>query len=309
VINAPQPKESVTAEAPLAKTPEARDAGAEARGRRRSDRVFIKIPIEVSGTDLAGNSFRELTHTLAINRNGASIVLTSSLPLQKQITVKNIQTGQSCIFQASRTYTVGPQGLREWAVECLEPAPNFWRISFPDWPEATSIEEGIGCLLECMVCQYREMTRVSLSEYRTIEGASLARDCIWCGKQTQWRFADVQGEQTSSPDSQDWGTAASLSSGVELRREDRRIVQLPILIRDVQGREESTTTEDVSRSGLRCTADMDLQRGEQVLLWRGTEEGVGEPEFRGQVIWRREINEKHRFRYGMKVGPVGGSGA
>jgi hypothetical protein len=105
--------------------------------------------------------------------------------------------------------------------------------------------------------------------------------------------------------SQDWGEAVSVSSGLELRREDRRIVQLPIVIRHADGREESTTTEDVSRSGLCCTANIELSGGERVVLRRPAEGTSGEPEFRGQVIWRREINEKRKFLYGMKVGPAG----
>lgn len=170
--------------------------------------------------------------------------------------------------------------------------------------DQSSFDEGVGCLLECTVCQYREMTRLSLSEYRTIENTSLPRDCVWCGERTEWRLAVIEGDETWFLGSQDWGEAISLSSGLELRREDRRIVQLPILIRHADGREESTTTEDVSMSGLCCTANIELNGGERVVLRRPAEGTSGEAEFRGQVIWRREINEKRKFLYGMKVGPA-----
>jgi hypothetical protein len=279
---------------------------ATALGRRRSDRVLIKIPIEVTGEDLEGNSFMELAHTMVINRNGASFVLPNAIMPGQEIMIKNLQTVQSCRFRACRGSKDLPGGLREWAVECLDPAPNFWRISFPGFPEkASPTEETSACLLECVVCHYREMTRVTLSEYRsTVEQTSLARNCIWCGEQTEWKFAVIEdhGEATSSQDAQDWETAVSLASGVELRREERRIVQLAISIRHDDGREESTTTEDVSKSGIRCCANMSLKVGERAVVVLAAGEVPGEGEFRAQIMWRREIDEDKGFLYGMKLG-------
>jgi hypothetical protein len=67
-----------------------------------------------------------------------------------------------------------------------------------------------------------------MSEYReTVEQTSLARNCIWCGKETEWKFAVIADsvEETSSQEMEDWESAVSLASGMELRREERRIVQ------------------------------------------------------------------------------------
>jgi hypothetical protein len=301
-----QPLKTAEANVQLATTADATTPSAMAMGRRRSDRVLINIPIEVIGEDLAGNSFRERAHTMVINRNGASFVLPAAIMPGKEIIVKNLQTAQSCRFLACRGGKDLPGGLREWAVECLDPAPNFWRISFPELPEKNSVtEETSACLLECVVCHYREMTRVTLSEYRaTVEQASLARNCIWCGKQTEWKFAVIEdnGEATSAQDAQDWQAAVSLASGVELRREERRIVQLPILIKHDDGRAESTTTEDVSKSGIRCCANMSLKVGERARIRLASPEGPGEGEFRAQIMWRREVDEDRPFVYGMKLG-------
>ena len=300
------PEKAAEANFPLDRAVDATIPSAMAMGRRRSDRVLIKIPIEVTGEDVEGNSFTELAHTMVINRNGASFVLPNSIMPGQEIIVKNLQTAQSCRFRACRGSKDLPGGLREWAIECLDPAPNFWRISFPEFPERTApTEESSACLLECVVCHYREMTRVTMSEYRaTVEQTSLSRNCIWCGKETEWKFAVIEDnvESTSSQDGQDWETAVSLASGVELRREERRIVQLPILIRHNDGRAESTTTEDVSKSSIRCCANMSLKVGERAIVILASGEGPGEGEFRAQIMWRREIDEDKGFLYGMKLG-------
>jgi hypothetical protein len=304
--------------AAAAKVPETMPAGAAAplaaaRQPRRSDRVLIKIPLQVSGKDLEGNPFTERAQTMAINRNGASFVLRNSLLPEEQITVKNLQSSQSCRFRVRRGAKDLPGGLREWGIECLDPTPSFWGISFPELPEQTSAdEETSGCLLECAACHYREMTRLTLSDYRkTVERTSLVRSCIWCGRQTEWKFAVIEEdvETASSQGLQDWEVAVSLTSGMELRREDRRIVQLPILIKHEDGREESTKTEDVSRSGVCCAANMELTIGDRVFVKLASNDGPGEGGFRAQVIWRRQIDEKRGNLYGLKLGPAAAAGS
>jgi hypothetical protein len=277
-----------------------------AKDLRRSDRLLIRIPVEVSMTDLEGNSITERTHTLAIDRNGASFALRNSFRKKDQITVKNLHTSQLCRFRACEAIQDLPDGFREWGMECVDPAPNFWNISFPGMPEKPSVEEqSAGCLLECTVCHYREMTRVTLSEYRmTVEKTSSARDCIWCGKQTEWKFAIIEEdvEATSTPGVKERDAAVSLASRVEIRREERRTVQLPIWIRHQDGREELTRTENVSRSGVCCAASMEVEVGDRVLVRLVSDEGPGEAEFLAQIMWCRKLNEKRGTLYGMKLG-------
>jgi len=117
---------AVGAKVPEAKSSDSTAASAMGRPSRRSDRVHIRIPLQVSGKDLEGNSFTELAQTMVINRNGASFALRNSLVPEEQITVKNLQSGQSCRFRARRGAKDLPGGLREWGIECLDLAPHFW---------------------------------------------------------------------------------------------------------------------------------------------------------------------------------------
>jgi hypothetical protein len=308
VSNAPQrpPKAAIAAKVPEA-TPAPIVSSELTRSSRRSDRVLIRIPLQLSGHDLAGNTFVERAHTMTVNRNGGSLVIRNSLLPEEQITVKNLQTGQVCKCRVHRAAKDLPGGLREWAIECLDPAPNFWNISFPESSEKPRAEEDISCLLECGVCHYREMTRVNLSEYRTIvENSSSERNCVWCGKKTDWKFALIEEvpELTADSDEPAWELAVGLAAGAELRREDRRAVPLPISIRHEDGRAETTVTEDVSRSGVSCVADMNLSVGDHVVIKIGPHEGSGEAEFRAQIVWRREVNKTRKMLYGMKLGPA-----
>ncbi len=240
------------AEAPHGNTPSAM-----AYSLRRTERVLLRIPLEVSGTDADGNPLMERTHTQDINRNGASIALRDSLRPAGQVTIKNLRTRQSCRFRVCRATRDLPGGIREWAVECLDPAPNFWGVSFADSPEESG-EERVGSLLECTTCHCREMANLTLPEYQTIaRRTSLARYCVWCGMGREWKFANAeelaQAKPSEAPEVE--GSVA----GVDRRHEERRIARLPISIRHEDGREEFSITDNVSRNGLCCSANMNCK--------------------------------------------------
>jgi hypothetical protein len=61
-------------------------------------------------------------------------------------------------------------------------------------------------------------------------------------------------------------------------------------------------TEDVSRSGIRCRANIDLQLGESAFIRLASPDGPDEDEFHARIMWRREIDEDCGFLYGMKLG-------
>ena len=280
-----QARKAAEAEGAEAEAPHETAPSAIGQAFRRGNRVLLRIPLEVSGTDLVGNPFTERTHTLNINRKGASFVLRNSLCPEAQMTVKNLQTGQSCRFRACRAKQDLPGGLSEWGVECVDPAPIFWGISFPEATvDPSAEEENIGSLLECTVCSYREMTQLTLSQYRTIvEETSLARYCSWCEEVTGWEFA----------------VAVSLPSDAEKCRKERRIARLPISIRHEDGREEFTIAENVSKSGVCFAANMELEVGDRVFLTLESDEGSGEVETRAQIMWRRRLSEKGGNLYGL----------
>ncbi len=93
--------------------------------RRRSDRVFIPVPLVVSGEGADGKAFEEETHTLRVNSTGALIALGAGVRVGQNITVLNRRTDRA---QPCLVAYVGAAGPRkpEVGVEFTSAAPGFW---------------------------------------------------------------------------------------------------------------------------------------------------------------------------------------
>jgi hypothetical protein len=103
-------------------------------GRRRSMRVLLSVPINVSGKTKANQAFDEETRTLVVNAHGALISLAAKVIAGQEVTLSNKST-QSTI--GCRIVYVGnpTSGKMQMGVEFLKPCPSFWQIDFPpdDW--------------------------------------------------------------------------------------------------------------------------------------------------------------------------------
>ena len=97
-----------------------------------SERILVKIPVDVSGIATNGEAFIERTFTLAIAPNGAYISLRNSPRPREPITITNIGTRQARAFRICDSDVDPASGVVAWGVECVEPAPNFWQIRFPE---------------------------------------------------------------------------------------------------------------------------------------------------------------------------------
>lgn len=111
---------------------------------RRSTRLAIAIPITVSGTDSAGESFRESTRTAVINKHGAKLLTLHQLSLGAEISIENKPLGRmakaTVVWVGDRR---SPKDAQEVGVQLLE-ASNIWGIEFPpeDWQEGPPTEAG-----------------------------------------------------------------------------------------------------------------------------------------------------------------------
>jgi hypothetical protein len=269
---------------------------------RRTERVMMKIPLEVSAKDAHGRTFTERTHTQLLNRNGASMLLRHVLASNSPVTIKNLESGQTCRFRVRNSSAELPGGLREWGVELLDPVPNFWRISFMD-SDVGGGDQSIGSLLECLGCHCREMTKLTMEEYSALVSSNTSvRPCKWCERDTDWKFVVIEDDSaTSSPAAKAGAATPETEAEAERRRADRRVVRMPVAIRHQDGREEKAVTENVSRTGICCAARMELAAGERAFLRLISEQGVGQAEFRAIVMWRRRMQETSGVLYGMKM--------
>jgi len=103
-------------------------------GRRRSMRVLLSVPIQVSGKTTAGRDFQEETRTLVVNAHGALISLAAPVAAEQKIKVANNATHQT---MECRVVYLGTQqgGKTQMGIEFLKASRIFWQIDFPpdDW--------------------------------------------------------------------------------------------------------------------------------------------------------------------------------
>ena len=266
---------------------------------RRTERVFLRIPVEVKGKGPEGKPFQEKTFTLVVNRDGARISLNNTLRPGDELSITNLQTKISCPFRVvHRTSDTLGEGAPEWGVQCLEPEVNFWGINFPRKTPATMQPELVDALLECAQCHSRELAQLALEQYRELIGqSSLTRNCVKCNGQTLWSFGfvEVEAQELEDVPAQQPVAAAEgqdSSGGAERRRAKRVTVKLPVRIRLEDGREEIARTENLSKTGVCFSSDLSMQEGELLRLTVGYSEGSHEAEVMGRVVWRRPLQDK-----------------
>jgi len=99
-------------------------------GRRRSQRVALSMPVVVSEPQSAQKEPREKTRTLSVSLYGGLMTLRWNVNRGQSLLVTN---PYSRVSQECRVVYVGAneQEERQVGFEFLEPAHNFWNISFP----------------------------------------------------------------------------------------------------------------------------------------------------------------------------------
>jgi hypothetical protein len=113
--------------------------------QRRSQRILLSVPVQVSGRNANGALFSEETTTLIVNAQGGLIALKQEVAVGQTISVKHETTLQE-ISSAVMNIEAGTDGVREIGIEFVRPDTKFWRVTFPpiDWtsrsPEAKRFE-------------------------------------------------------------------------------------------------------------------------------------------------------------------------
>lgn len=266
--------------------------------KRRTERILLRLPIEVKGTLTNGKPFREKTHSVAINRHGARIILNHDVPPESRLTITNLQNSLSTPFRVVER--VGkPKGEQaEWGVECLQPELNFWGIFFPPLDETHAAEDLIDTLLECAHCHARELAQLTLPEYQAIvTRTSLHRACATCQGKTEWTFGFVEGDPREAYQGPAAVPAPATTNARDRRGAKRVPVKLPVRIRV----EEIGETENLSHSGVCFSSNLVLKVGDSIMVTVGYEPGCGNQEVTGRVVWRQEIVGSTRFLYGVQL--------
>jgi hypothetical protein len=111
----------------------AKDNSLLSRGRRRPQRVALRVPASVH-VALQGKQSSFGATTLSVSNAGALLILEKALEQETRLVLEHGQTKERVACRVTRPAREIPEGFQV-AVEFDSPAPNFWGIAFPpaDW--------------------------------------------------------------------------------------------------------------------------------------------------------------------------------
>lgn len=209
---------------------------------RRSDRVYMTVPIRIAGTDAMGFSFVEEAWTVVVSRHGAKILASRKLVPDQEVSVHCAETGADADARVLGQIGEEPQGIY-YGISFLDDAANPWGIEFPPLDKG---KEAVGrAVLECVGCHKREVVHLDEFEIEVLEANdAINRYCMKCTESTLWKKSLGEALSASEP------AAVESTAGQEKRREPRRDLRVRACIRSVEFGEEIVWTRNISRGGL-----------------------------------------------------------
>ncbi len=225
--------------------------------KRRSDRIYLRLPIQVSGTDCKHFAFADHTETLVLSAHGALILLKRDLVPEQEVSIYFAPARREVAARVVGQIGEDAEG-RYYGVEFLDPEANLWEIEFP--PLAKSEDAAARVLLECENCHRREVAYLNEFEAEVYE----ANRCIWrtcqrCGETRPWWEVGAEDLAEYEEAALDVAEAAEAPAPARPRtRNERRHARLSLhmtaCIRHPQLGDEVISTQNVSRGGLCFTS-------------------------------------------------------
>jgi hypothetical protein len=172
---------AATARAPQIPVPAAE---APAAGKRRSDRVVLAIPIEISATDLHGIRFTEPCFTEMVSLHGASIALPRRVAPEHAVTVHRRALDLEIQARILGQLGIRP-GFHVYGLTFTDDAPGFWGIHFPPISEVDN--SMARTLLQCSACEKKVIFALNEIEFRVFDANQrLLQHCETCGHIVVW---------------------------------------------------------------------------------------------------------------------------
>jgi hypothetical protein len=221
---------------------------------RTSDRVFLEIPIVISGTNPAGRPFVENTKALVLSRRGARIISRHALAPQQKLTIRCLKTGRDTAVRVVGPIMGEAEGCH-FGVAFLHPDVNIWGINFP---LLDGTENPAGRLfLECANCYAQEVVHLDVFELEVfLANECLTRPCPHCHAPTLWMRSAAREEPTAAG-----GAAPGSRHTIQERKWPRINLKVAVCIRESIHGQEIVCTENVSRGGFRIKSNNDYPIG------------------------------------------------
>jgi len=273
--------------AAAAAAPESTGPEAMGAGRRRSDRVMLSIPIDVTATDLSGMRFTESSRTEMVSRHGASIVLSRAVSLEQVITLR-----RRVVDEDLRARVLGQLGIRSegpvYGVAFATDAPGFWGISFP--PPASATDGLPRVLLMCSGCFRQKIFALNEIEFRVFEANQrLSCSCETCDRMTTW---------SPVPDGIS-GDGAPPTKGPQDRQFQRTKVKMMACIQGHGAEGDIVQVLDVSRGGISFLSKRIYEKDTWINVAVPYTPGTANI-FVAGMIARKQPSDDEFYEYGVK---------
>jgi hypothetical protein len=162
---------------------------------RRSTRIPKELAILLTGSDMEGRGFSEMTKTVLLSRYGAGIVSTYKLYAEQEVILRYLDTNKEAVVCV--VGRIGAEGdIYTYGVAFVDPANiDFWGIDFP--PVSQKEKEARRVLLECATCGLREtVEHMDVESDVLIINEGIVRYCKECHDSTLWkRSSQVPDEE------------------------------------------------------------------------------------------------------------------
>ncbi|MGC1416324.1 MAG: PilZ domain-containing protein [Candidatus Acidiferrum sp.] len=162
---------------------------------RRSSRIPKELAILLTGSDMDGRGFSEMTKTVLLSRHGAGIISTYKLSAEQEIIIRYLDTNKEAVVRVAGR--IGSEGeIYTYGVAFVDPSMiDFWGIDFAPTSEAEKVARSV--LLECGNCKQRETVQQSEVESDVfLINEGIVRYCKECGDSTLWKRAVVLPRET-----------------------------------------------------------------------------------------------------------------
>jgi PilZ domain len=278
--------------------------------RRRSDRIMLALPLQVTGADLNGAHFSVNAETALISRYGGTIAIARKLAPDQELTIRNtLRNREGVVRVVGQVRTQGEKII--YGVTFVYANSNLWGINFPplDGTEVAVVRR----LMECLACKSRELVYLDEVETLVLEANSaLARHCKRCELLTIWREAshDFNEEPEQLPSRHDklpdsFRIPSPPASPAPPRDKDERKRQrlpmkMTVCVRFVGFADEVTSTTDVSRGGFSFSSKKFYAIGSRVETCVPFTPGGANIFVPGEIRHSKAASDGKTFRYGVK---------
>jgi len=271
----------------------------ETQSTRRSDRISLELPLQLSGTDCLGEGYIEEGRTLLLSRHGAKLSLNRKLTPNQELTLRCLATNLAADARVVGQYGRGSDGYF-YGVEFLDKDHNPWKIEFPPMAEA---RKGVArLLLECVSCNTRAISYLSEVEAEVFEAnRCLSRHCRTCREIGLWTEPAIAEDATVERQPADRGGPPALAELLRSHNERREIrlgIRMSACVRAPEFGEEIVFTEDVSRGGFRFKSPKRYPKGPLIEICVPYLRKAGSIFVLARIEWDRALPSEAMTLYG-----------